>query len=198
MGLKTRIRIIILVATALLLLLLQAVAQDTKAVILQNEGCTIHYRNDLGCPVLVKWALNRNDIGSAKRKASWKFKTDRRAARPRVTSAMYTHSGYERGHMCPAADRSATTAQMRQTFIMTNVCPQLPRLNKGVWKQTETLARAVALSLGECSVYAAPLFLYPDTIKIAKGRISVPDAFFKTIFRADSPSFCKWFIVSNR
>lgn len=198
MGVKTRIRIAILIATALMMVFLQIVAQDTKAVIIDHHTFVSHYRNDLGCPELVRWCLQSSDLGCAKRKSYWKFRQEPEARKPRVTSGMYTHSGYERGHMCPAADRSASVSSMKSTFIMSNVCPQAPALNKGVWKSTEVLARHIAQSLGACSVYAAPLYLAPDTTWIGRGRIAVPDAFFKCIFRCDSPRLFRFFIVENR
>src|SRR5262245_21988007 len=53
----------------------------------------------------------------------------------------YRASGFDRGHLCPAADRSATRADMDATFLMTNMVPQSPDLNRMTWEKLEHYCR---------------------------------------------------------
>lgn len=161
---------------------------SAQNVVQLNRGSfQIEYNPALGIPTRVSWAVRPSDIGDTKREPSYRFKADAGTPRPRITSALYTGTGYHRGHMCPAGDRSRSKSAMKQTFVMSNVCPMTPTLNTGAWKRTENLERLLALSHGRCSVIAAPIFFPCDTTWIGDGRIAVPHAFFKIMFNS-SPS----------
>lgn len=165
---------------------------------IHHDTFDIEYSSELGIPTQVRWSVKRTDLGHTKREPSFRFKADRETPRPRITTALYTRSGYQRGHMCPAADRSASKASMRATFIMSNVCPMVPELNTGAWKITENKTREVALCNSRCSVWAAPLFFPQDTSWIGRGRIAVPHAFMKVVFDSNPSRLYGIFICENR
>jgi len=98
----------------------------------------------------------------------------------RVTSHDYLHSGYDRGHLCPSADRNATVEMNSLTFLMTNIVPQLHELNAGPWEKLEEHERRLAEVPGaELYIVAGPLF---DTDSRTIGRgIAVPRATYKVI-----------------
>lgn len=140
----------------------------------------------LGLPVYIAWSVSRDDIGSIKREPSMSFRSDPRLGNDAVRSSDYNRSGYHRGHMVPAADRSSSLAAMQETFIMSNVCPQLPALNTGAWKRLENYERVAALRLGRVHIRVAPIFTHEDTDRIANGRVAVPHGYIKVIYAADS------------
>lgn len=144
------------------------------------------YSSSLGLPVYIAWDVSRDDIGSVRREPSMPFRTDPRLGPDAVCSYDYSHSGYHRGHMVPAADRSSSLAAMQETFVMTNVCPQLPALNTGAWKRLENYERVAALHLGRVHIRVAPIFTHEDTSRIAGGKVAVPHGFIKVIYAADS------------
>lgn len=156
------------------------------------------FSNRLGIPKKVEYTVCPSDLGQAKRSPALKFKTDKDTPKPRVSSSMYSNSGFQRGHMCPAASRNATDALMRSTFIMSNVCPQTQVLNTGKWKMTENRERAVARQTGMCNVIAAPLFLPDDTLWIGNGRVAVPHMFYKMIYTSNPPRVYGWYIFENK
>jgi endonuclease G len=89
----------------------------------------------------VSWRLRKEDIGNAARGA---FSPDYllpKGVIARVTSRDYEGSGFDRGHMCPAKDRSATPADSAATFYMTNVVPQSPASNQKGWERLEDYCR---------------------------------------------------------
>ena len=100
-----------------------------RAQVLHKKSFLLEYNSPLGIPSFVSWAVTPKDLGSVKRTPTFRFKTDGDTPRPRITSALYTRSGYQRGHMCPAGDRSATKEDMKATFVMSNVCPMTAGLN---------------------------------------------------------------------
>lgn len=165
---------------------------------IHHDSFDVEYSSELGIPTQVRWSVKRTDLGHTKREPTFRFKADRETPRPRITSALYTRSGYQRGHMCPAADRSASKAAMRATFIMSNVCPMAPSLNTGAWKRTENKTREIALCNSRCSVWAAPLFFPQDTVWIGRGRIAVPHAFMKVIFDSNPSRLYGIFVCENR
>lgn len=164
-----------------------AIAQSkTTEVDLSFSSWKAVYSSTLGLPIYIAWDVARDDIGSVKREPSMPFRTDPRLGPDAVCSDDYSHSGYHRGHMVPAADRSSSLAAMQETFVMTNVCPQIPALNTGAWKRLENYERVCALRLGRVHIRVAPIFTHEDTCRIANGRVAVPHGYIKVIYAADS------------
>lgn len=180
-------RLVVIVLLVLWAVASVAMAHDPQEV-KDLTFTTFHvtYDNSLGIPVYVQWDITPDDLGPVKRSPSWVFRQDRRIPKPCATSSDYTRSGFQRGHMCPAADRSASVVKMKETFTMANVCPQTPALNCGLWLQSEERARYLACQLGKVHVRVAPLFFHMDTTFIGRHRVAVPHGFIKVIYKADS------------
>lgn len=157
-----------------------------KAVDLAFSTYHVTYDYSLGIPVYISYDVSSRDLGPVKRKSSWSFRQDTRLPKPRVKSSDYTNSGYQRGHMCPAASRSASVKAMKETFSMANVAPQVPTLNVGAWLKMENRERDLCKSMHRVHVRIAPVFTHEVTAKIARGRVAVPHGFIKVIYAADS------------
>lgn len=157
-----------------------------KAVDLAFSTYHVTYDYSLGIPVYISYDVTPGDLGNVRRKKGWTFRQDKRLPEPRVKSSDYTNSGYQRGHMCPAASRSASVKAMKETFNMANVAPQAQSLNVGAWLQMENAERELCRSLLRVHVRIAPIFTHGDTAKIAQGRVAVPHGFIKVIYAADS------------
>lgn len=152
-----------------------------QTVILNNGHYKVFWSYDLNVPVYVEWKLYKNDCtGSVKRK-NMRFKTDRRLNVPRITSSDYTNSGFQRGHMCPAADWAGNERKMKETFLMSNIAPQTQHLNCGLWKTDEIYERILAVQYDSILVQCGPIF-DGDTVKrFGKRNIAIPDRFWKRI-----------------
>src|SRR5581483_4555199 len=107
---------------------------SAKADLIARPQYVLSYNAEKATPNWVSWCLRRSDIGKAERGP---FEPDPLLPRgfPRVTSHVYDSSGFDRGHMCPAKDRSATQADCDATFYMTNVVPQSPNSNQERWER---------------------------------------------------------------
>lgn len=165
---------------------------------LSNPSYSVEYRPDLGIPTRVDWVISDTLMGSVKRTPTFRFKADGRTPRPRITSALYTRSGFQRGHMCPAADRSASKDLMRSTFLMSNVCPMTPAINTGAWKVTEETGRALARQGHKVNVSAGALFFPQDTSWIGGHRVAVPHAFIKFMWTNDELNYYNYWIIENK
>ena len=165
---------------------------------LSNPTYSVEYRPDLGIPTRVDWMITDSLLGSVRRTPTIRFKADGRTPRPRITSALYTRSGYQRGHMCPAADRSASKDMMRSTFLMSNVCPMTQAINTGAWKVTEETGRTLARQGHKVNVTAGPLFFPLDTTWIGGHRVAVPHAFVKFMWTDDELRYFNYWIIENK
>ena len=170
------------------------------AQIVHVDGGSFSSSYDLGtlCPRQVEWSVCPDDLGDVKRNPSWRFLPDVPLLEVKANHDDYTNSGYDRGHMCPAADRSSSMTQMRSTFVMSNVAPQKPSLNRGAWFTAENVCRKAALLYGSVNVLSMPVFLHRDTTYIGRHRIAVPHAFIKVAWVPPNDSVIGiWFMWNS-
>lgn len=92
----------------------------------------------------------------------------------------YVRSGYDRGHMVPAADAPDDQAQ-QETFSLANIVPQNGPLNRGLWSGIEDVARDLARKRGELYVVTGAIF-EGDRLQRLKGRVLVPTSLFKAVY----------------
>jgi endonuclease G len=131
-------------------------------------------------PNWVAWQLDARYLGHARRRDDFRADESLPPGASRVTPHDYLHSGYDRGHLCPSADRNATEEMNSLTFLMTNMVPQVHELNAGPWEKLEEQERTLAAQPGaELYIVAGPIFdATPRTI----GRgVAVPRATYKVI-----------------
>ena len=99
----------------------------------------------------------------------------------------YASSGYDRGHMCPGGDCNWDDKGRDETFLLSNICPQNPNLNRGDWKEIEIACRKWAQQYGNIYIVCGPIFFKSqDHERIGPNQIPVPEAFFKVILCVDS------------
>ena len=89
----------------------------------------------------VSWQLNRSWIGTAVSLDNFRPDDALPAEAYKVRPTDYTGSGYDRGHIAPSADRTRNEADNSSTFLMTNMMPQVPEVNRGVWGDLEDYCR---------------------------------------------------------
>lgn len=135
-------------------------------------------------PIWVAYRVHDVPAAAAPPRPS-RFRIDTRTE-SRVNHDCYTHSGFDRGHMAPnhaIATRFGEEAQ-QETFLMTNVAPQTPNLNRRVWESLERrIAREYASTFGEVWVKIGPVFA-PPSERLSCG-VAVPVAFWKVILALD-------------
>ena len=92
----------------------------------------------------------------------------------------YTRSGYDRGHMAPAADMKWSETAMKESFLLSNICPQNPGLNRGRWKELEEEIRQWTRRDSALLITCGPI-VDSSRKHIGQHRVAVPDQFFKVI-----------------
>ncbi|UEM24383.1 DNA/RNA non-specific endonuclease (plasmid) [Skermanella mucosa] len=92
----------------------------------------------------------------------------------------YARSGFDRGHLAPAADMPDDQAQ-HESFSLANIIPQDPQSNRGLWSGIESAARGLARKSGELYVVSGPVF-QGETLQRLRGRVLVPTHIFKAVY----------------
>lgn len=149
-----------------------------NGVLVEYDHFIVNFNPELHIPNWVAWELTANETyGTGKR---GKFQRD-----PDVdgcpTTQDYTGSGYDRGHMAPAADMKWNDAAMEQCFYMTNICPQSHLLNGGAWKKLEEKCRAWARADSAILIICGPILTPRPDEFIGESEVAVPKSFFKVI-----------------
>jgi endonuclease G, mitochondrial len=116
-------------------------ADPTDDHYLDEQAFVVSYNREKRVPNWVAWRIERSDFGRARRTDDFRADLSLPADFYRVNESDYLHSGYDRGHLCPSADRKASRADNSRTFLFTNMLPQLHELNAGPWERLEAYAR---------------------------------------------------------
>lgn len=113
------------------------------------------------------------------------FREDPEVPTGSAGSADYRKSGFDRGHLAPAADMAWSEPSMDASFYYSNMSPQHPSCNRGVWKRLEEQVRRWAIQYDSIYVVTGPL-LHSGLPVIGHNKVSVPEAYFKTVLRYDA------------
>lgn len=153
--------------------------------ILRNEAFMLAYSEKRQNPLWVTYQVTEKKQGSSKRPSG--FKQDWRSFAS-VSHQDYTGSGYDRGHMAPnyvIASRYGRSAQL-DTFLMTNITPQKPKLNQKSWQRLEeVIANDFSEWHGDFWVVTGPIFgENPKTLK--NSGVQIPKAFYKILIKPSS------------
>ncbi len=108
------------------------------------------------------------------------FREDNLVPTGSATLDDYKNSGYDRGHLAPAADMSINSTAMSESFFMSNMSPQVPSFNRGIWKNLENQVRNWAKINDSLYVVSGPILDHPIGT-IGKNHVTVPRAYYKTI-----------------
>ena len=113
----------------------------------------------------------------------------------------YYKSGYDRGHLAPAADMGWSSESVSESFYMSNMTPQLPDFNRGMWKDLEGMVRQWAVRFGEVTVVTGPVLekSAAEYSSIGKNNVSVPEFFYKALLAQNEGKYISiGFILPNK
>ena len=157
---------------------------------------TVSYNHEMKNPNWVAWTISAEHAsGKVQRMA---FQDDEDMPDPKGYLSDYYNSGYDRGHMCPAADNKWSEKAMEDCFLITNMCPQDNGLNRGMWNSIEQQCRSWAVKYGKVYVVCGPIYLNQQHRKIGKNKVVVPEAFFKVVLRMGDYPQAIGFICRNQ
>jgi endonuclease G len=145
--------------------------------LIQRTVEAIDYDDNLGEPSWAIWDLTASDVGTSGRSTSFTADTTLPSGFYAVKTGDYTYSGYDRGHMCPSADRTDNDTDNALVFIMSNIVPQTPDNNEGPWASFESYCRTLESSGGELMIICGGSG-YNGSF-IPSGKAAIPDYTWK-------------------
>ena len=149
-------------------------------------------------PLWVQYRLESSEVTSGIARRSNNFSFDPDVVGGSSFPDDYSKSGYDRGHLAPAADMHWSTNAMNESFLMSNMSPQTPQLNRHVWAAIESFTRNQAKVEGSVVVVSGPIATNAVPRRIGKSEdIVVPDAFYKVVYDETPPCKIVAFIVPN-
>ncbi len=164
------------------------VSMKAPEQLLRRTGYVTSYNKDTRTPNWVGWVLTAEHTDGDNVRKNHKFLEDEDVPEPR---ALYSdiregECGYQRGHICPAADNKWSYKAQEDAFLMTNICPQNGELNQRDWKYLEEECREWAKRYGKVYITAGPVFSGKSPERVGENRVAVPDAFFKVVLTLGS------------
>ncbi|WP_299462474.1 DNA/RNA non-specific endonuclease [uncultured Microscilla sp.] len=155
--------------------------------LIEKDQFVLSYNRDRGLANWVSWHLSPEWRGSADRQDDFRPDTDVPEAWYRVTQNDYRSSGFDRGHICPSADRTRSVSDNSATFVMTNMMPQAPNNNRETWRLLEEYGRDLITQGNEVYIISGAYGQGGTgsnggtTNTIAGGRVVVPSNTWKVI-----------------
>ena len=154
-------------------------AKGAPSQIIRHKGYTLSYNHEWRLANWVGYVLTAEETYGTVERSDW-FAEDPQVKGVKVQHADYTHSGYDRGHMAPAADMKWDEQAMQESFYMSNICPQVHALNAGMWSSLENKARQWARRDSAIVVVCGPIVQH-DHMMIGESCVAVPSHYYKVI-----------------
>ena len=169
--------------------------------IVDREGYSLGYSEE---HEQARWVIYRLTYEEATTKSTSRednFRPDPEIPTGSATLADYKNSGKDRGHLAPAADMAYSLKTMDESFYMSNMSPQEPEFNRGIWKLLETWVRYTAVTEKDIYIVTGPILpkiKTPDTITIGPSKVTVPEAYYKVVWDRTEPMKMIGFILPNK
>jgi endonuclease G, mitochondrial len=155
--------------------------------VIEHTGYTLLYCEPREQASWVAYVLTVERLAGMARR-SGNFRADKSVLTGSATPEDYSRTGYDRGHLAPAADMKWSTRAMSESFLMSNMSPMAPEFNRGIWEHLESRVREWAGENGELYIVVGPVFA-DSTQVIGKDGVAVPRAFFKVILDYRQPDY---------
>lgn len=170
--------------------------RDTHQIV-RHEGYTLCYREKFEQAEWVAYTLDAEKLQKqASRKNNFREDPDVKTYSAQLED--YRHSGYDRGHLAPAADMAYSEVTMSESFFLSNISPQVHAFNAGIWLRLEEYVRTLASESEKIFVVTGPVLEKDSYETIGVNRVAVPEFFYKAIlaFKNGEPKMLA-FIVPN-
>lgn len=153
------------------------------ATILTKHGFTVGFSKKYRHPYWVAYKLNCSETKGEIPRSNY-FREDQILGKYSPSTDDYYASGYDKGHLIPAADNKADSLSMHDSFLMSNVSPQIPEFNRGIWKKLEEQVRDWACDYDSIYVITGAL-LHNELTRLGKSKVAIPDHYFKSLLVFD-------------
>ncbi len=153
--------------------------------VVRYTGFTLSYNEMHEQASWVAYTLTKAQVKEGTEKRADDFREDKQIKTRTATPTDYRGSGYDRGHLAPAGDMKWSAKAMSESFYMSNMSPQAPAFNRGIWNKLEERVRRWATKHEELYVVTGPV-LEPGLPTIGANEVSVPRQYYKVMLRTNN------------
>jgi endonuclease G, mitochondrial len=164
---------------------LEIPATKPNEKIIAHTGYSLLYDEDYEQADWVAYTLTKEETTKLYERTD-KFIPDPAVSTGSANNSDYANSGYDRGHLAPAADMGWSATAMAESFFYSNMSPQLPAFNRGIWKKLEELVRTWAQEYDAIEIVTGPVLTY-GLKTIGPDHVAVPKYYYKVILDYEEP-----------
>lgn len=157
----------------------------TNGQVISHSAYTLEYSEGHEQPFWVAYELTAFEVAGAYKRSN-NFRPDRTVRTGSAALSDYKGSGFDRGHLAPAGDMTWSSTAMSESFFMSNMSPQRPGFNRGIWKKLESNVRSWAEQNGSIFVVTGGI-LEPNLPTIGRNRVAIPQFYYKVILDYQQP-----------
>ncbi len=154
-------------------------------IITTHKGYSLLYNEKYEQASWVAYELTKEETDKINNRTD-KFIVDPQVTTETANKSDYVGSGYDSGHLAPAADMSWSSTAMAESFYYSNMSPQEPGFNRGIWKKLEEQVRTWAVDNQSVYVITGPV-LTSGLLTIGNNKVSVPKYYYKVILDYTEP-----------
>jgi endonuclease G len=160
-------------------------SDDADDIVLDRDVYMVSFNPRLRVANWVAWHLDGGDLGEVERGDSFRIDRELPVGVGGASPDEYTGSGYDKGHLCPSADRTRDESGNRATFLTSNMHAQRPELNRTTWKALEMYERELVIHEHK-ELYVIAGGLFSDAPSIIGRGVAVPMAEYKIVVELDA------------
>ena len=159
---------------------------NSKDIFIEHTGYSLSYNETHKQANWVAYDLKKEETNKMFERSN-KFIPDPKVKTGTAFDEDYKGSGYDRGHLAPASDMGWSSVAMEESFYYSNMSPQQPSFNRGVWKKLEELVRSWAIENNIVYIVTGPI-LTNELRTIGPNKVSVPNYYYKVILDDNEPN----------
>lgn len=163
----------------------QEILPASSGELVRHTWYTLGYSEDHEQAEWVAYELTRDHLNENWADRPNTFRPDPEVRTESATPRDYSSSGYDKGHLCPAADMAFDASAIDETFFMSNMSPQVPAFNMGIWRELEELTRDWARRFNHLYVVTGPVLTQPGLGQIGFSKVTVPSYYYKVLLAPD-------------
>ncbi len=156
-------------------------------IIIDRAGYALCYSEEHEQACWVSYRLTKDEVLNKVVSRTDNFREDPLISSGSAALSDYRFSGFDRGHLAPAGDMGWCKTAMSESFYMSNMSPQDPSFNRGIWKNLEELIREWAVDNEEVWVVTGPVLNGKFQKTIGTNKVTVPLFFYKVILDCKKP-----------
>lgn len=159
---------------------------DKSKKIIYHSNYTLQYNEKYEQADWVFYVLTKDEVLNNNIDRTNNFKQDHLISTNSANREDYKYSGYDRGHLAPARDMAFSLEAMDESFYYSNISPQQPSFNRGIWRKLEIIVREWAINDESVYIVTGPI-LTEITNYIGKNNVGVPAYYYKIVLDYQKP-----------